>query len=679
MKGATAHLLRPRAQILLLALITLTAAAFRFWQLDAIPPGFHYDEAYEALEAWRVVTQDGYRPIFFPGNFGVEPAFIYLLSLAFRVAEPSPAVARSVAALAGTLTVPALYLLVREMRRSEPVIPPATPLLAAASLAIMRWHILFSRVAIEPVLVPLALVLMLWLLWRSYRTNQVWSWALLGAVAGLGLYTYPAGRLLPAVLGAALLALWLADRSSFRGRWPGVVLAGATGVAVIAPLALNWLQHPDQLLLRSSQIAGSGQGGDQWTLWGNLVATLASINILGDPDPRNNLPGAPALDPFLSLPFAVGLFFSVWRWRRPAFSVTIIAVLAMLTPTILSEYAPHFRRAIGASPMIALLAALGLALMLGPRSQPGLRGELAGATRADHASSGRRWLGAIRLVLVIVILLGSAGLSVRQYFRDWGGDHSLFYAYDEGLWEIGQLVKALPAEERVLLSPRPPGDMTLSFAWREGPAVTHFDGRHAFVAPKSGPAHYVIIQHEDFRGGLLLADLYPQAELTKTILDRDGLVYAQAYRVSEAGSLGRSPKHGVYASWEDLALIGYDLDREAHAPGEIAYVQLWWQAVREPRTEWTVFAHLLGPPREDGSIVWAGQDARPGQGSAPTSSWRAGDRVLDEYQLTIPADAPPGDYAIEVGIYDPAADGRRGLTIVPAGQDHVIIGKVVIE
>jgi hypothetical protein len=68
-----------------LGLITTLAAFFRFWQLDAIPPGFHYDEAYEALEAWRVMTQPGYHPIFFPGNFGVEPMFIYLTSLAFRL------------------------------------------------------------------------------------------------------------------------------------------------------------------------------------------------------------------------------------------------------------------------------------------------------------------------------------------------------------------------------------------------------------------------------------------------------------------------------------------------------------------------------------------------------------------------------------------------------------------
>ena len=145
-----------------LLLITALAAFLRFWQLDRIPPGFHYDEAYEALEAWRVLTQRGYHPIFFPGNFGVEPMFIYLTSLAFRLFGETPTVMRGVAALIGTLTVPALYALGRELTRSDKLMPAALPLFAAFALAIMRWHIFFSRVGIEPILVPFLLTLMLW-------------------------------------------------------------------------------------------------------------------------------------------------------------------------------------------------------------------------------------------------------------------------------------------------------------------------------------------------------------------------------------------------------------------------------------------------------------------------------------------------------------------------------------
>ena len=74
-----------------------------------------------------------------------------------------------------------------------------------------------------------------------------------------------------------------------------------------------------------------------------------------------------------------------------------------------------------------------------------------------------------------------------------------------------------------------------------------------------------------------------------------------------------------------------------------------------------MFTHLLGPAKADGSTVWAGQDARPGQGSAPTTTWAPDDLILDEYQLQFPLDMPPGEYAIEAGLYDPAAGGRGRL------------------
>ena len=98
--------------------LTLGAGWFRFHRLALIPPGFHYDEAFEAVEALRVLQTPGYHPIFFPGNFGVEPIFIYLTALAFRLVGPSPVAMRSVAAILGTVAIPLVYGLAREMRKN---------------------------------------------------------------------------------------------------------------------------------------------------------------------------------------------------------------------------------------------------------------------------------------------------------------------------------------------------------------------------------------------------------------------------------------------------------------------------------------------------------------------------------------------------------------------------------
>jgi hypothetical protein len=686
-----------------LLLITALAAFLRFWQLDRIPPGFHYDEAYEALESWRVLTQRGYHPIFFPGNFGVEPLFIYLTSLAFRLFGETPTVMRGVAALIGTLSVPALYALGRELTRSDKLVPAALPLFAAFALAIMRWHIFFSRVGIEPILVPFLLTLMLWAFWRARRTNSLVAWIAFGLTAGLGPYTYPAGRLLPVI--ALMLGIWTLARGRRTAEGQGspfggvgehlrisapLLLAGFVALLVVAPLALNWLQRPDQLLLRSSQIAVGPAGATGGTPVRNLLATATMFNLRGDPDPRNNQPGLPVLDILMSIPFLIGLGVMLWRWRRPAFGVALLAGALMLVPTVLSEYAPHFRRAVGATPIVALLCGLGLAILLGQRrADPTTRPEDVparlredGVAPEQIAAGMDRLRGAGRVIIVGAILLGSTAYTISAYFMRWGPSNAVYYAYDQGLWEIGQYVLGLPVDEAVYVTPRPATDMTLAFAWREGRPVGHFDGRHAFVAAAADrPTNYIVIEHEDFRGGHLLQSLYPDTTETHTFRDRAGRVYARAYRVPLGAVASRQPKYQANASWPGIDLVGFDLDRAnaTYRPGDIVYLQLWWRATGKSDRNWTVFTHLLGPARPDGNRVWAGRDTQPGQGSVPTTVWAPGDLILDEYQLQLPPDAPPGDYEIEIGLYDPAENGARIITISPAGLDHLALGTIKVE
>jgi 4-amino-4-deoxy-L-arabinose transferase-like glycosyltransferase len=699
-------------------LIVAVAAGLRFWRLDAIPPGFHFDEAYEALEAWRVVTQPGYHPIFFPGNFGVEPMFIYLTSLAFRLFGETPAVMRGVAAAVGTATVLAVVGLGRELALNDRRFPITAAWLAALALAVMRWHLIFSRVGIEPILAPLFLTLILWAFWRAWRTGSTVAWAAAGLATGLGLYIYPAARLLPILFAMlSLLAFAFARRRVEKPaadvplrppapRWArGLIVAWLAAGLIALPMAWNWLRHPDQLLLRSSQIAVGPSGAAPGSPAQNLLASLGMFSVQGDRDPRSNVPSMPAFDLLISVPFMIGAGLAAWRWKRPVFASLLLAGLLMLMPTVFSEDAPHFRRAVGETPVAALLIGLGLAAILGWRGDAALR-QAQDATRSLSLSKRRqaqdayvpwqlresgwdptvlaqrmdRLAGWGRGLVVAAILTGSAIYSATAYFDIWGRSNALFYAYDQGLWEIGHYVLDLPAGTPVYLSPRPESDMTLAFAWRDGPDVRRFDGRHAFVAPPAGrPAVYIIIDYEDYRGARLLRDLYPGATEVKTFRDRNGGLYARAFRVENPAQLARQPQVTLAARWPGISLIGYDIDRTSFAPGTKIFLHLWWRADASSLDDWTVFTHVLGPARTDGSAVWAGLDAAPGQGSAPTHAWAAGDLILDEYQIPLPADMPPGDYQIEVGLYRPQADGRRLELLQPAGQDHLIVGTVQVR
>jgi len=696
-----------------LLIIVACAALLRFCALQSVPPGYHYDEAFEGLEAWKVLSNAGYHPIFFTGNFGVEPLFICLTSLAFAVAGAAPTVQRGVAAFLGTVTVPGVYLLAKELRLLDGRVPRSFSLLSAASLAVMYFHVHFSRVGIEPVLVPLLFCIGFWGLFRGLRTGRTGPCIVAGVCFGVGPYAYPAGRLLlPLAVGVLIVMLFL-DLGWVRCRWRHWALLLLVALAVIAPLAVYFAGNPELLTLRTSQVAVSEVQQD--SLSSNVISTLAMFSFSGDLDPRNNLPGRPALDWLSAVPFYIGVAASVCgicgrlvrrkdRGRRalgssdgevvgerlgngrlPIGLVVLLMLATMLAPTALSEYAPHFRRAIGASVPAALLVGMGLSI---------------GTHRLVELVAGVRPRRAlleplVTVCLAVPLLGGSAAFTARDYFVRWASSPDVYYAYDVGLWEIGQYVNELPEEERVYVSPRPATHRTLAFAWRDGQAVRHFDGRSAFVARPvegghGGPATYVIILDEDFRGGQLLTTLYPQAEQVRAFVDRSRRVYAEAWRIEDASRLSRGPRSERVAVWEGIRLLGYDLDRQAYHPGETVYLQLWWSCEGSTPQDWTVFTHVLGEVQPDGSKVLAGHDGQPGQGSVATSTWEPGELILDEHQLMLPEDIARGTYALEVGLYDGATGLRAQADVTPldlgsaAGRqweraDHVILGSLEIE
>lgn len=351
-----------------LLLILLTAAGLRLWQIDSIPPGFHFDESFEGLEAWRILTDPGYRPVFLTGNFGVPPLNAYANALTFGLfrllgGEAGPTAMRVTAALCGTLGVLAVYLLAAEMRRHEPRLPAAFPLLAAGALALMRWHIHFSRMGIEPVLTPLLWAGALWLLLHGWRSGRARSFLAAGVILAACLYSYQGAWVIP-LLALPILAhlAWAGRAAGLSGstdlvkvspkatllqRLPGLLGTGLVAVGLALPLLLFFWQHPDLFLLRPTQIAtlpGGLTGTSASGSWANAWATARMFwpfGLTGDLDPRRNLPGAPALDLWLAIPFFAGVGIAAWRSRSPLFALPLISLFGLVLPGLLSEYAPR--------------------------------------------------------------------------------------------------------------------------------------------------------------------------------------------------------------------------------------------------------------------------------------------------------------------------------------------------
>ena len=126
-----------------------------------------------------------------------------------------------------------------------------------------------------------------------------------------------------------------------------------------------------------------------------------------------------------------------------------------------------------------------------------------------------------------------------------------------------------------------------------------------------------------------------------------------------------------------VLLLDAQIGQAQLGPNEALPVDLRWQGLRQWNADYTVFVHLIGP---DGKVH--GQvDQWPLDGTLATRDWQPGRVVDDLYRVTVPGDAPPGTYQVEVGWYLLAT--LRRLPIVDAEgrpvDDRAIIGTINVS
>jgi len=112
-----------------------------------------------------------------------------------------------------------------------------------------------------------------------------------------------------------------------------------------------------------------------------------------------------------------------------------------------------------------------------------------------------------------------------------------------------------------------------------------------------------------------------------------------------------------------IMLESYALPSLTYAPGDVIPLALSWRAKEAPGEPLKVFVHMLNA----GQLV-AQNDGEPLDGLYPTYQWEAGTQLVDRYGLWLPADIPPGNYSLTVGMY--RYSGER----LPISQDGEPVG-----
>ena len=101
-----------------LTLITLAGVALRFYQLNTIPPGLHYDVAANAILVEDIAIR-GYRPTFISAYTGKEVLFFYSTAALYRLIGSSVFALRASAALWGIVTIPITFFALQQLLRHD--------------------------------------------------------------------------------------------------------------------------------------------------------------------------------------------------------------------------------------------------------------------------------------------------------------------------------------------------------------------------------------------------------------------------------------------------------------------------------------------------------------------------------------------------------------------------------
>ncbi len=136
------------------------------------------------------------------------------------------------------------------------------------------------------------------------------------------------------------------------------------------------------------------------------------------------------------------------------------------------------------------------------------------------------------------------------------------------------------------------------------------------------------------------------------------------------------PQHEADALFGDqIALVGYDLSTNQVQAGDLLTLRPYWQALRTPDNNYSLFIHLL--PADSPQPV-AQFDGSPASERRLSLTWDDPNEILIGTQaaLNVPADLPPGDYRLALGLYDFVTGARLMLA---DGRDYFEVATITVE
>lgn len=433
--------------ILLATLIVVLAFIVRAYNIDNAPSGIYPDEAVNGIDALKANLSGNYQ-WFYPDNNGREGLYINIIAFSYKLFGVGFLGLKFASILFGTLMVWGTYLLTKQLFRSA-----RSALAASFAVAFSFWSINFSRIGFRAIMLPTILTFSFYFLFRGIRTKKYWPFAISGFIFGLGLHTYIAFRITPAILGILFAALWITKKNFIKDYWKQSLLCILFMLVSMAPMLLTFKTHPEFLSSRTASISifapEVNQGNLPLTALKSIGLSMVKYNFWGDQNWRHNYPPYPVINPILGITFAAGLIYLIMKFfhltylrfkhnirdrKFYIYAFLLAWLFFMHAPEFLSaEGLPHALRAIGALPAVYIISIIPILWLLG---------------KADQMSHSSR---AAIYSLIIAALIFAGVFDTVKYHYFWANNPNQARSFEVELIDASNYLQTTPAYSKKIV------------------------------------------------------------------------------------------------------------------------------------------------------------------------------------------------------------------------------------
>lgn len=411
-----------RLEWMLFGLIFLLAAFLRVYKLNEIPSGIFLDASGPAVMALKMDHENWKPPFFMMPQFANPTYVLYLLAFWFRWVAPTQANLFLFYVFFALASLPLVYWTFRQLTG------PRTALLTLYFIAVMRWHMVFSRIGFRGIQVPFYMFGTLAFFLYGLRQKKGWPFLISAFFLAGGLYTYQAFKALPLLMAILLVYEYRQNPKALKALvWP-LLTSTALCFILAVPLLRYWTQQ-GSLGTRESQIFIGKEVVQEKSLRPlvrKAIQTVLMFNRKGEEQPRHNYKDHPLLDDVTGLFFVLGFAFAFWKWKQRPYFYAVCGFLVMSLPGVLSSEETQSHRMLGALPFVAFFAATAVLAW-----QKGMAGRF---------PSARSWING----LVACLLIFAAAENIKTYFVDQAGDYDCWRDFNIEASTVGKTIVENP-------------------------------------------------------------------------------------------------------------------------------------------------------------------------------------------------------------------------------------------